>query len=117
MARGRHSQSQPLAPPVLSWLDKWMSDYLNNFVARALNLAPVVQPRLPSLFESPSTAPKISRPPSETETPGEDLVLPESNRPVPALAMPTQLAHTAARLVTADSPSVSNERKNAIAES
>src|SRR5205085_2925696 len=58
-----------------------------------------------------------SRPPSETETPGEDLVLPESNRPVPALAMPTQLAHTAARLVTADSPSVSNERKNAIAES
>lgn len=28
-----------------------MSDYLNNLVARTLNLAPVVQPRLGSLFE------------------------------------------------------------------
>src|ERR1700730_15456408 len=28
-----------------------MSDYLNNLVARALNLTPVVQPRLTSLFE------------------------------------------------------------------
>jgi len=30
-----------------------MSDYLNNLVARALNLTPVVQPRLTSLFEPP----------------------------------------------------------------
>lgn len=29
-----------------------MSDYLNNLVARTLNLATVVQPRLPSLFEA-----------------------------------------------------------------
>src|SRR6266851_9632227 len=28
-----------------------MSDYLNNLVARALNLTPVVHPRLTSLFE------------------------------------------------------------------
>lgn len=33
-----------------------MSDYLNNLVARTLNLAPVVQPRLKSLFE-PTDAP------------------------------------------------------------
>ena len=33
-----------------------MSDYLNSLVARTLQLAPVVQPRLASLFEPPSTA-------------------------------------------------------------
>ena len=37
-----------------------MSDYLNNLVARALNLTPVVQPRLTSLFE-PSVGGGVAR--------------------------------------------------------
>jgi hypothetical protein len=31
-----------------------MSDYLTNIAAKALNLAPVVRPRLVSLFEPPT---------------------------------------------------------------
>ena len=48
-----------------------MSDYLNNLVARTLNLASVVQPRLPSLFESSvgSNGFALSH---EFETPSED---------------------------------------------
>jgi hypothetical protein len=50
-----------------------MSDYLNNLVARTLNVAPVVQPRLASFFESGSTAAGvISRGPIEVETYGND---------------------------------------------
>jgi len=49
-----------------------MSDYLNNLVARTLNLAPVVLPRLPSLFE-PSTIPAEVGDAFETETMREDL--------------------------------------------
>src|SRR2546421_8205715 len=50
-----------------------MSDYLNNLVARTLNFAPVVQPRLASLFESGSAAAgMMRRGPVEAETPGND---------------------------------------------
>lgn len=47
-----------------------MSDYLNNMVARALNSASLIQPRLPSLFEPPSLAAEWlpSALPPKTET-------------------------------------------------
>lgn len=48
-----------------------MSDYLNNLVARALNLTPVVQPRLASLFE-PSVGGGVA-PSFEPETVRESL--------------------------------------------
>ena len=35
-----------------------MSDFLNNVIAKNLNFAPVIQPRLPSLFEPPRAAGK-----------------------------------------------------------
>ena len=46
-----------------------MSNFLNNLVARTLNLAPVVQPRITSRFE-PFTAPpdqsvEVEAPPAE----------------------------------------------------
>lgn len=37
-----------------------MSDFLNNVIAKNSNLAPVIQPRLPSLFEPPVAAGKLS---------------------------------------------------------
>ena len=50
-----------------------MSDYLHNLVARTLNAAPVVQPRLASLFESGSTVVgTMGRASFETETPRDD---------------------------------------------
>ena len=54
-----------------------MSDYLNNLVARALNLTPVVQPRLTSLFE-PSVQGGV--PPSfEPETVRESITAREQS--------------------------------------
>jgi len=50
-----------------------MNDYLNNLVERTLKVAPVVQPRLASMFESgPTAAGRISRAPLERETQGDD---------------------------------------------
>ena len=51
-----------------------MSDYLNNLVARTLNLAPVVQPRLPSFFEH--SASRVSAP-LESDTLSEDSSSPQ----------------------------------------
>lgn len=48
-----------------------MSDYLNNLVARALNLVPAVQPRLKSLFE-PSDSPAIGSGNAFSKTLGRD---------------------------------------------
>src|SRR5260370_32811872 len=50
-----------------------MSDYLNNLVERTLKVAPVVQPRLASMFESgPTAAGVISRGPLEMKTQSDD---------------------------------------------
>jgi hypothetical protein len=49
-----------------------MSDYLNNLVARTLNLAPVVQPRLASLFEPSSFKGSMDPVSIDTETARDD---------------------------------------------
>jgi len=52
-----------------------MSDYLNNLVERTLKVAPVVEPRLASLFESGSEAAGVKSPrrfEAETETHGNE---------------------------------------------
>lgn len=64
-----------------------MSDYLNSLVARALNLTPVVQPRLTSLFE-PSVGGGVA-PSFEPETVRESLTAREqSHQTSPASVEP-----------------------------
>jgi hypothetical protein len=61
-----------------------MSDYLNNIVVRTLGLAPVVQPRLSSLFEPLPLAPGDGSIPSfEGETTGRYESLRNSTSEVP----------------------------------
>jgi hypothetical protein len=48
-----------------------MSDYIGSVVAKSLNLAAVVQPRLPSLFEPPQAAGRPASPHTFAEAAGE----------------------------------------------
>jgi hypothetical protein len=70
-----------------------MSDYLNNLVERTLKVAPVVQPRLASLFESSSNAGvEISRGHLETETHRNDSTSDAAFRAPAAAPQPVQLS-------------------------
>jgi hypothetical protein len=70
-----------------------MSDYLNNLVERTLKVAPVVQPRLASLFESGSNAGvEISRGHFETETNRNDSSSDAAFRAPAAAPQPVQLS-------------------------
>jgi hypothetical protein len=73
-----------------------MSNFLNNLVARTLNLAPVVQPRITSRFE-PSTAPpdqsvEVQAPPA-AEPPVTTTKVIESRitEPAPIVVVPPQI--------------------------
>jgi hypothetical protein len=66
-----------------------MSDYITNLVARTLNFAPVVQPRLASLFESGSRAGAMGRALSEDQTHGNEPTLePKSRAPATVFSNP-----------------------------
>lgn len=86
-----------------------MSDYLNNLLARTLNLAPVVQPRLASLFE-PATpnGGASNRPLFEATTPGEAHAESESSPQfspsVPAQTGQAPLHHLQTTLVLPTAP-------------
>ena len=75
---------------VLSRAGERMSDFLNNLVARTLNLAPVVQPRLTSLFEpvGPVAATAPSEESVEVEGTSETVARVDQRVPLEAQLMP-----------------------------
>lgn len=66
-----------------------MSNFLNNLVARTLNLAPVVQPRLTSWFEPVGSVATVTPPDESAEVEGtsesQSTTTPEQHAPIAAL--------------------------------
>jgi hypothetical protein len=84
-----------------------MSKYLNNLVARSMKLAPVVQPRLASLFEASDTGPHTGTSSQAQTVPAEHS---ESSAPENT-AVENDIAHSQARfnvLTPRTSAAVSN---------
>ena len=81
-----------------------MSDYLNNIVARTLNLADAVQPRLPQLFEQPTAFVPVETVQDAAFSEAESLQT--SNVPVrPTLLDPIEAANRFDKIVEAPVPS------------
>ena len=73
-----------------------MSNFLNNLVARTLNLAPVVQPRITSRFE-PLTAPpdqsvEVEAPPAEPQIVTK-VIEPGTTEQAQVVVVPPQIEH------------------------
>ena len=72
-----------------------MSNFLNNLVARTLNIAPVVQPRITSRFE-PFTAPpdqsvEVEAPPPEPHVTTTKVIESRITEPAPVVVVPPQI--------------------------
>jgi hypothetical protein len=72
-----------------------MSDYLNSLVTRALQLGPVVQPRLASLFEPQSRAAEPDAAPFEVQSMYRDSAITESPFESATSQLSTQPRHQA----------------------
>ena len=69
-----------------------MSNFLNNLVARTLNLAPVVQPRITSRFESFTVPPdqhvEVEAPPAEPPVTTTKIIESRITEPAPVVVLP-----------------------------
>jgi len=89
-----------------------MSDYLNNLVAKSLNLTAVIQPRLASLFEPPSVVggPVSGHSSANLETaPGE-----QRSGETLAEQFPTQLVPNPAQMIVTHTPPPSPHRNTPV---